>query len=699
MKKINTVLMLILSLFLSSCNGTTVDEENHTHNYNLEVTTSVNLASKATCLHPAKYYYACSCGALSTNTFEYGEKDSSNHKKSASWVTTETTHKKTYECCGEVVVAESEHTGGVSTCSSYAHCTVCGKEYGELGEHSYKQVVKEEYLRSKASCTDPATYFYSCSCGEKSPNSFSYGNVDLENHTGSLTYVSIDASNHKGTYTCCGEEVEENHSFSNDKCSLCNYEKESSGTGEAGGNTGESGGSTGESGETGDNTGETTETTYTKLTEDEWKAYCDKFVLGDKLDHIKVVMDSTTQEYNNNNSTSEMELVSESKNSTTVITDYTSNTDNIIYECSSDPTNYEEEISYYLYNEENKEEEQLIEYTKNIGLPYIKNKYKLEDQYSTLTNMYLDKLGLNAFLGLPYSSFTFNDKDNSYTYTLTYEEDYKYTTTITIYFENNELSKIINKDEMEQDDEGTGIKTKYISSLISNYELNTLEKVSLPNLDKETKELDSNDITKVEEYLENPSFIAYSKIEYLEELSVVNKDSYGFSLVKEDIYKGSYEIDTHNSVVHHLGSETIKEEDNNNENGYKTTTDEYEEYIYAIEDKAYKIDVNSKEVTQNNNIFEDIDSYILELTMLKDLKGITSLKKKLTYNYLYNAYILIKDSTYYTIAFDEDNFIKSLEVYHYFTDSSDTTYYYHSSYEYSYSEDGTVTIPDDLLNN
>ena len=38
-----------------------------------------------------------------------------------------------------------------------------------------KQVAEDEYLASAATCTEAATYYYSCECGEKGSETFAYG--------------------------------------------------------------------------------------------------------------------------------------------------------------------------------------------------------------------------------------------------------------------------------------------------------------------------------------------------------------------------------------------------------------------------------------------------------------------------------------------------------------------------------------------
>ena len=53
---------------------------------------------------------------------------------------------------------------GLTGCSNNVHV------------HSYdKQVISDEYLTSSATCTEKATYYYSCECGEKGTETFEYG--------------------------------------------------------------------------------------------------------------------------------------------------------------------------------------------------------------------------------------------------------------------------------------------------------------------------------------------------------------------------------------------------------------------------------------------------------------------------------------------------------------------------------------------
>ncbi|MDY4186623.1 MAG: leucine-rich repeat domain-containing protein, partial [Candidatus Borkfalkiaceae bacterium] len=59
-----------------------------------------------------------------------------------------------------------------------------------------KQVITDEYKATDATCTEKATYYYSCSCGEKGAETFEYGSITNHNFV-------------NGRCTYCGKEQEE----------------------------------------------------------------------------------------------------------------------------------------------------------------------------------------------------------------------------------------------------------------------------------------------------------------------------------------------------------------------------------------------------------------------------------------------------------------------------------------------------------
>ena len=84
---------------------------------------------------------------------------------------------------------DSSHTedgtcsGGTATCTERAICDVCGGAYGDLAAHDFTaEVAEENYLKSEATCTEPAVYYKSCktcgltSEGTEQEDTFQYGN-------------------------------------------------------------------------------------------------------------------------------------------------------------------------------------------------------------------------------------------------------------------------------------------------------------------------------------------------------------------------------------------------------------------------------------------------------------------------------------------------------------------------------------------
>lgn len=88
-------------------------------------------------------------------------------------------------------LALADHKGGTASCVKKAICTVCGNEYGELAAHSYTaENTDTKYLKSEATCTAKAVYYYSCDvCGAVGTETFEYGEADKTNHSGNTKTV------------------------------------------------------------------------------------------------------------------------------------------------------------------------------------------------------------------------------------------------------------------------------------------------------------------------------------------------------------------------------------------------------------------------------------------------------------------------------------------------------------------------------
>ena len=242
------------------------EDKPHTHTYSTEWSTD-----------ETNHWHECTCG---------DKKDVAAHKDA----------NKDHNCdvCGKKM---SDHTGGTATCKDKATCSICGQKYGDLAAHNYKTtwstdsanhwhecsvcgnkkdeaahtpgaaatettpqtctacgyVIKEatghvhsytekntdaKYLKSVATCTAKAVYYYSCSCGEKGTETFESG--DVLAHSWGTVWAS-NGSKHWHECTVCKTKGDEaDHAFEwkidweptvtevggkHEKCKVCGYNK------------------------------------------------------------------------------------------------------------------------------------------------------------------------------------------------------------------------------------------------------------------------------------------------------------------------------------------------------------------------------------------------------------------------------------------------------------------------------------------
>lgn len=116
---------------------------------------------------------------VSTSVGEAGE-----YSFTAIFVPNDTDNYNSIEA--EITIIVSAHSGGYSTCISKAVCGVCGKEYGEFGEHSY----------SSDWCSDNTNHWQVCTtCGTFTDSVSHTWNDGEETGEGNITY----------TCTVCGK--------------------------------------------------------------------------------------------------------------------------------------------------------------------------------------------------------------------------------------------------------------------------------------------------------------------------------------------------------------------------------------------------------------------------------------------------------------------------------------------------------------
>ncbi len=113
-----------------------------------------------TCQHDGQVSYECKA------------KDSSTH------------YTKVCGECGQGFGTTEEHSGGTATCTAKAKCSKCGVEYGSTSGHSYtSKTTTSTYLKSSATCTSAAVYYYKCSsCTAKGTATYTSGSATGHNY-------------------------------------------------------------------------------------------------------------------------------------------------------------------------------------------------------------------------------------------------------------------------------------------------------------------------------------------------------------------------------------------------------------------------------------------------------------------------------------------------------------------------------------
>ncbi len=105
------------------------------------------------------------------------------------WGNATCTEPRVCNACGYSDSTTLGHDWASPTCTDPKTCRVCGKTEGAALGHTYDmEIHTPEYLKSEASCSSKAVYYYACStCGAKADgdeNTYEYGETMV--HTGGL---------------------------------------------------------------------------------------------------------------------------------------------------------------------------------------------------------------------------------------------------------------------------------------------------------------------------------------------------------------------------------------------------------------------------------------------------------------------------------------------------------------------------------
>jgi hypothetical protein len=106
------------------------------HVYDQEKAEDAYLKSEANCTDAAVYYHTCVCGKLGRTTFTFGSELGHDFATQYSFDSRYHYYECTRDGCNEKDGREA-HTGGQSSCSDRAICTVCNNAYGGFLDHNY----------------------------------------------------------------------------------------------------------------------------------------------------------------------------------------------------------------------------------------------------------------------------------------------------------------------------------------------------------------------------------------------------------------------------------------------------------------------------------------------------------------------------------------------------------------------------------
>ena len=209
------------------------------HNFNQKNTSETYLKSAATCTKKAVYYYSCTCGEKGTETFESGDLAAHNYK--TEWSKDSTKHWHECSVCGNKKDEAAHTPGAAATEKTPQTCTTCGYVIKEAIGHVHSYTEKNtdaKYLKSAATCTAKAVYYYSCSCGEKGTETFESGETLA--HTWETKWANNDSKHWHECTVCKTKGDEADHAFEwkldkeatvteagakHEECKVCGYKK------------------------------------------------------------------------------------------------------------------------------------------------------------------------------------------------------------------------------------------------------------------------------------------------------------------------------------------------------------------------------------------------------------------------------------------------------------------------------------------
>ena len=163
------------------------------------------------------------------------------HTYNTTWSTDSAKHWHECSVCGNKKDEAAHTPGAAATETTPQTCTTCGYVIKEAIGHVHSYTEKNtdaKYLKSAATCTAKAVYYYSCSCGEKGTETFESGETLA--HTWETKWVNNDGKHWHECTVCKTKSDEADHAFEwkidkeatvteagakHEECKVCGYKK------------------------------------------------------------------------------------------------------------------------------------------------------------------------------------------------------------------------------------------------------------------------------------------------------------------------------------------------------------------------------------------------------------------------------------------------------------------------------------------
>lgn len=184
-----------------------VELEKLPHNF-VEIMNDVSEKKPATCTTPAEFYLLCDkCYVRGDKTFFYGQPNPDNHTGGETTIYIETSAYNEHlvqNYCDACQALKSEYSKE-HILNDMNDCIFCNAHI-----HKYTNM-DNIVVQSEANCTSEAIYYYNCVCGAAGVETYKFGEINKQNHTG--VAIPSMTQNICQVYTCCETIAVEKHKF------------------------------------------------------------------------------------------------------------------------------------------------------------------------------------------------------------------------------------------------------------------------------------------------------------------------------------------------------------------------------------------------------------------------------------------------------------------------------------------------------